>query len=82
MLQTIVFYKLSDPFFCEGHIEEVPLEYGWLKSNNWSAAVVWNSTDHAIENHVIKTFDNGLNHGLLSVKHMETFLHTQENSRN
>ena len=33
--------------------------------------VVYNSKDHALENHVPKTIDNDLNVGLLSFRHLE-----------
>ena len=38
---------------------------------------------HALENHVLKTIDNGLNlaTGLLSFRHLKKFLHTRENIR-
>ena len=35
--------------------------------------------DHAVENHVLKTIDNGLNRGLWSFRHLE-ILYNRNNS--
>ena len=38
--------------------------------------MVWNLTGHAVESHVLKTIDNHLNRGLLSLKHLKMFWRT------
>ena len=51
--------------------QEVHFVFGTLlieiQQSDWLAAMVLISTDHAVENHVPKTIDNGLKLGLLSL---------------
>ena len=53
-----------------------------IQQSDWLAALVWNSIDHSVENHVLNTIVNDLNSGLLSFRHLEVFWHTQENVTN
>ena len=42
-----------------------------IQQSDWLVAVVYNSTDHAVDNHVLKTIDSKLDGGLLSLKHFK-----------
>ena len=57
---------------CEGESNRTYLRT-WLtetQQSDWSSA---NSIDHDVEKHVLKTIGNGLNCGLLSFTHLESF---------
>ena len=46
-----------------------------IQKSDWLAAVVKNSIEHAVENYVVKTIDNDLNHGLLSFRTLRACSH-------
>ena len=42
-----------------------------IQQLDWLVTVVEDSIDHADKNHILKTIDDVLNHGLLSFRHSE-----------
>ena len=44
-----------------------------IQQSDWLVTVVQNSTDNAVQNHVLKTIHDGLNHSPLSFRHLKMF---------